>query len=71
MMDRVLRNGRATWTDFLKRANSLPVSAFPAGVGGPSIMLMDAPVLPVNLPHYGHIVRRPLWHVPDPEHSNL
>jgi len=68
-IDRVFRDGRATWTAFLKRANSLPAHAFPAGVGDPSIMLKDVPALPAHLPRHGHIAGRPLWHVPDPEHE--
>lgn len=68
-IDRVFRNGRATWTAFLKRANSLPAHTFPAGVGDPSIMLKDVPALPAHLPRRGYITGRPLWHVPDPEHE--
>ncbi len=68
-IDRVFRDGRATWTAFLKRTNSLPAHAFPAGVGDPSIMLHGVPALPAYLPSHGHIAGRPLWHVPDPEHE--
>ncbi|KAK3382798.1 hypothetical protein B0T24DRAFT_23179 [Lasiosphaeria ovina] len=68
-IDRVFRDGRATWTAFLKRANSHPAHVFPAGgVGDPSIMLKHVPALPAHLPHHGHIAGRPLWHVPDPDH---
>ena len=68
-IERVFRDGRATWTAFLKRANSLPAHAFPAGLGDPSVMLKDVPALPAHLPRHGHIAGRPLWHVPDPEHE--
>ena len=66
-IDRVFRNGRATWTRFLNLARSLPPLRFPLGFGDPSIMLKDVPTLPTKLPRKGHLVGRPLWRVPDPE----
>ena len=68
-IDRVLRDGRATWTAFLNRADSLPPHVFPAGFGDPSIVLKDVPALPAHLPKHRSVVGRALWHVPDPEHE--
>ena len=64
---RVFRDGRATWTRFVKLADSLPPRLFPAGFGDPAIMLKDVPALPASLPSQGCLVGRPLWRIPDPE----
>ncbi|KAH6628120.1 hypothetical protein F5144DRAFT_297029 [Chaetomium tenue] len=68
-IDRVFRDGRATWTRFLNLARSLPPLRFPPGFGDPSIMLKDVPALPAELPRKGCLVGRPLWRIPDPEKS--
>lgn len=63
----VFNKGRATWTHFVRLAESSPPEVFPAELGDPSIMLKDVPALPDTLPQRGFFIGRPLWHVPDPE----
>ncbi|KAL2176555.1 uncharacterized protein P884DRAFT_260573 [Thermothelomyces heterothallicus CBS 202.75] len=69
-IDRVFHNGRATWARFARLAEALPLHAFPAEFANLSIMLKDVPALPDNLPKRGFIIGRPLWHVPDPDHTD-
>ncbi|KAK4113739.1 hypothetical protein N656DRAFT_788667 [Canariomyces notabilis] len=59
-IDLVFNEGLATWTRFVRSAESLPPQAFPAGFGDPYIMLRMK----------GWLIGRPLWHVPDPEHGD-
>jgi hypothetical protein len=69
-IDLVFNEDLATWTRFVRSAESLPPQAFPAGFGDPYIMLKDVPALPDRLPRKGWLIGRPLWHVPDPEHGD-
>ncbi|KAK3936439.1 hypothetical protein QBC46DRAFT_419368 [Diplogelasinospora grovesii] len=69
-IDQVFHEGRATWTRFVRLAESLSPQAFPAGFGDPSIMLKDVPALPDKLPRRGCLIGRPLWYIPDPEHED-